>query len=144
MDYLHLATLALLVVLILATRTVDSFALKPAASSLRRLVAFHPAAVTVQHRSSSWSHLSAGNNELDREMDTFLERASLSGSEQISSLTLEQRAARAIRGAEIEDQIFEIRDLLLQMEEDVFAGRNGVTVDQMKETRDLLAKLKEG
>ena len=143
MDYLHVSTLALLSMLILAT-TVESFALKPAAPSMGRLVGFHSSGTRQHDRSSRWSLLSTGNNELDREMDTFLERASLSGSEKISSLTIEQRAARAIRGGEIEDQIFEIRDLLLQMEDDVFAGRNGVTVDQMKETRDLLAKLKEG
>ena len=144
MHSFHVATLALLVVLLLAT-TINSFVLKPTALTRSRINKVYPTAGTHQHdRGSGWSSLRAGNNELDREMDTFLERASLSGSEKISTLTPEQRALRAMRGCEIEDQIFEIRDRLLQMEEDVFAGRNGVTIDQIKEARDLLAKLKEG
>jgi hypothetical protein len=52
-------------------------------------------------------------NNLDRELDTFFETASQSGSQSIHELTLEERVERVNKGEMLENKIFEIRDQIL-------------------------------
>lgn len=76
-------------------------------------------------------------------MDTFFERAAESGAKSVRSLTAQERAMRAIRGGEIEDEIFDVRADLLQLEDDLFAGRAGVTSADVQAVRDKLNALKK-
>ena len=99
----------------------------------------------IRSSSSSSCRLSLGgdNNALNREMDTFFERAAESGAKSVRSLTAQERAMRAIRGGEIEDEIFDVRADLLQLEDDLFAGRAGVTSADVQAVRDKLNALKK-
>lgn len=52
---------------------------------------------------------------LDRELDTFFEKAAESGSTFAKKLTPAERAERVAKGVELEDEIFNIRDKIVDL-----------------------------
>ena len=50
------------------------------------------------------------DNNLDRELDIFFEKAALGGANNVAKMTIEERVERAERGAFLEDEIFLIVD----------------------------------
>jgi hypothetical protein len=83
------------------------------------------------------------SNDLERELDTFFERAAESGSEAVRKLTAAERAERAIRGGEIEDEIFDLRFQILQAEDDVMNGKDGADgIEKLRTMRDRMNNLK--
>ena len=87
--------------------------------------------------------LDGQSGELDRELDKFFELAAGSGSDTIRKMTPLERAERAIRGGEIEDEIFDLRGELMKLEDDIFAGKDGVDVNQVKILRQKMDDLKD-
>ena len=88
------------------------------------------------------SSLNVGSNELGRELDMFFERAAESGSNTIIKMTAVERASRAIRGGEIEDEIYSARDDLMKLEDDLFKGVEGVDISMIKVLREKINSLK--
>ena len=62
-----------------------------------------------------WMSSNNNNKNLDRELDLFFEKAAEDGSSSISKLTLEERVERVIQGEQLENDIFEIRDQILEL-----------------------------
>jgi hypothetical protein len=84
------------------------------------------------------------SSDLERELDTFFERAAESGSETVRKLSAAERAERAIRGGEIEDEIFDLRFQILQAEDDVMNGAGGSDgIERLRIMRDRMNNLKE-
>ena len=99
----------------------------------------HRAAV----KATKMAMMGDNKNALDRELDTFLERAAESGAAAVRGMTPNERAMRAIRGSEIEDAIFAAREELLQLEDDVFAGKAGADAKtQLADLRQRMNDLK--
>lgn len=85
---------------------------------------------------------SAGGGDLDRELDKFFELAAESGYENIKNMTPEERVERVIRGEQLENEIFDLRSELMQLEDDMMSGKAGVDIPAVKEMRIKMDKLK--
>ena len=83
------------------------------------------------------------SSDFHRELDTFFERAAETGSANVRKLTPAERAERASRGVEIEDEIFDLRFLILQREEDIMNGREGADIEKLKTVRNRMSSLKD-
>lgn len=53
--------------------------------------------------------------DLDKELESFFETASSSGAASIASLSPEERMERAMRGEFLENEIFDLREQLMDM-----------------------------
>ena len=121
--------------LLLCLLSVVVYGFSPAA----RLLFVRPRSATTQLNADN----SNNKNALDRELDTFLERAAESGAAAVRKMTPNERAMRAIRGSEIEDSIFAAREELLQLEDDVFSGKVGADAKaKLTELRSRMEALK--
>ena len=69
------------------------------------------------------------NNNLDRELDIFFEKANAKGAININKMSIEERAERAERGAFLEDEIFEDRGRLLDLQDKYMSGNEEVLND---------------
>ena len=86
--------------------------------------------------------LSSSGGDLDRELDKFFELAAESGYENIKNMTPEERVERVIRGEQLENEIFDLRSDLMQLEDDMMAGKLGVDIEAVKEMRKRMDSLK--
>ena len=84
----------------------------------------------------------AGGGDLDRELDKFFELAAESGYENIKNMTPEERVERVIRGEQLENEIFDLRSDLMQLEDEMMAGKVGVDIEAVKEMRKRMDSLK--
>ena len=80
--------------------------------------------------------------DLDGEVDKFFELAAESGYENIKNMTPEERVERVIRGEQLENEIFDLRSELMQLEDDMMSGKAGVDIPAVKEMRIKMDKLK--
>ena len=89
------------------------------------------------------SHILCGaSGDLDRELDKFFELAAESGYENIKNMTPEERVERVIRGEQLENEIFDLRSDLMQLEDDMMAGKIGVDIEAAREMRKRMDSLK--
>jgi hypothetical protein len=84
----------------------------------------------------------ANESPLERELDTFFEKASLGGADSIAMLTPEERAAKAKRGAFLEDEIYLLRERLQAAENAMMQGEVEIDMNFVRELRDELEGLK--
>lgn len=95
-------------------------------------------------RASRGPHLNAEPRvALDRELDLFFETASSSGSVNISKLTPEQRMELAVRGEFLENEIFDAREKLLELENMYMRDNKSVDVAEITQLRDEIQGLKD-
>ena len=86
--------------------------------------------------------MSSSAGDLDGELDKFFELAAESGYENIKNMTPEERVERVIRGEQLENEIFDLRSELMQLEDDMMSGKAGVDIPAVKEMRTKMDKLK--
>jgi len=89
------------------------------------------------------SSKSTQSSRLDQELDTFFETASKSGSKTILKLTPEERAEMTVRGAAIEDLIYEARDRLLELEDLYMREPDPTLLEEITILRDEISGLKD-
>jgi hypothetical protein len=102
-------------------------------------------------RSSNWRLASSKDfmpkpqvaNALDRELDVFFETAAKSGSKSVIKLTPAQRAEMTVRGAALEDLIYEARDRLLIMEDQYMRDGGADLAEEISQLRDEINGLKD-
>ena len=82
------------------------------------------------------------DNNLDRELDIFFEKAALGGATNVAKMTIEERVERAERGAFLEDEIFLIVDRLRNLQDEYMSGNDKVLPD-IKSLQDELSGLKQ-
>jgi len=69
------------------------------------------------------------DNNLDRELDIFFEKANSVGAISVKQMSIEERAERAERGAFLEDEIFEVRARLLDLQDKYMSGNKELLND---------------
>ena len=69
------------------------------------------------------------DNNLDRELDIFFEKAASTGAGKVAKMTPEERVERAERGAFLEDEIFLVRDRLRNLQDSYMAGDDSLLQD---------------
>ena len=82
------------------------------------------------------------DNNLDRELDIFFEKAALGGANNVAKMTIEERVERAERGAFLEDEIFLIVDRLRNLQDEYMSGNDKVLPD-IKSLQEELSGLKQ-
>lgn len=81
--------------------------------------------------------------QLDKELDDFFENASIQGASFTKSLTPEQRAERAEKGMYLEEEIFDCRDRLMDMQNEFMSGNKEITIEMIKQLQDEIQGLKD-
>lgn len=69
----------------------------------------------IPHTNTAIHSTNTNGQNLERELNIFFERAAQSGSETTKKLSTQERAERAILGAEIEDEIFASKDRIVEL-----------------------------
>ena len=80
---------------------------------------------------------------MERELDTFFELAASSGSKRMTSATPAERAEMAARGAQLEDDIYELRDRLMDLENAYIDSRSQSIAEEIQMLRDEINGLKD-
>ena len=80
---------------------------------------------------------------LDHELDTFFETAAKSGSKRITKLTPQERADMTVKGAALEDLIYESRDRLLDLENEYMGKPTDELAQEISQLREEIAGLKD-
>ena len=83
------------------------------------------------------------SSALDRELDTFFETAATSGSSNVGKLSPNERAELVARGVALEDLIYEMRDRLLEMENEYMANSSKELYEEIKLVREEINGLKD-
>lgn len=104
----------------------------------------HHAGLINRQRIDQIAIFGAGSSagDLDRELDKFFELAAESGFENIKNMTPEERVERVIRGEVLENEIFDLRSILMQAEDDIMSGRGDMDITAVKAMRERMDKLK--
>ena len=92
--------------------------------------------------SRSCSPLSCSAPDLDGELNKFFESTARSGASKFKDMKPEERMEYTIRGAALEDDIFELRDRMNAMESAAIEGQP-LDVERLKIMREELAGLKQ-
>lgn len=84
-------------------------------------------------------------SNLDRELETFFETAAKSGAKSVTQMSVEMRAEMTNRGLALEDEIYELRYRLLDLENEYMNGNNKSPnlADEIKMIRDEIDGLKQ-
>ena len=122
---------------LLKEQTVQAFA--PSFAAKLRSVATLSSKISIISRRCG---VSSSAGDLDGELDKFFELAAESGYENIKNMTPEERVERVIRGEQLENEIFDLRSELMQLEDDMMSGKAGVDIPAVKEMRTKMDKLK--
>ena len=67
-------------------------------------------------------HNNSKFGSINREIETFFEKASSQGKMGVAKLTVKERAEYAQKGAFLEDEIYIVRDKLMELEENIING----------------------
>jgi regulatory protein YycI of two-component signal transduction system YycFG len=98
--------------------------------------------IYINKKISSKVYSQQNENNLDRELDIFFEKAGSLGAKDVAKMSIEERAERAERGAFLEDEIFEVRDRLRNLQ-DEYMGGNKEVLNDIKLLEDELNGLKQ-
>lgn len=80
---------------------------------------------------------------MERELDVFFEQVASSGRSKVVKLTPEERAEMAERGAALEDDIYELRDRLHDLESQYTVSRSQDLATEIDNIRMEIAGLKD-
>lgn len=92
--------------------------------------------------SKLYRYMSQNENNLNRDLDVFFEKAAAGGSNFVRKLTVEERYERTIMGEELENKIFDIRDTIVSLSQAALSGDSNA-IEKTKNLREELNQLKQ-